>query len=116
GFKSGGHRTGRTAAKFRGLRRFATRVAIAGGLFREALALAQRFPQPGLVAAIARLAQQGAPGGTGVSFLARQTLAADRTGRVCKSGSFRPGPAGCPARAIRKTFGSMAVPTQTVAP
>ena len=65
---------------FSHLRRFAARLAVAGGLLREALALAQGFPGqdwwPRLLAAKGK----AAPGGAGLALPARQPAAAHRTG------------------------------------
>ena len=70
--------TGGVAAELRHVRGFAAGVAIAGGLFREALALAQGFSGHGLVAAVADGAGQGPAGGGGFPLHARPAVGADR--------------------------------------
>ena len=110
--KAVGRRTGGAAAELRRVRGFAAGVAVAGGLLREALALAQGFPEHGLVAAAAGGARQGAAGGGGVPVSAGPAVAADGAERLRQPRPLRPGGAGGAGTAACPATGGVALPAQ----
>ncbi len=101
-FQNHRQRTRGDSAQLRDLPGFAARMAAAGGLFREAAALAQGFPRHELVAEIVERAGQGAAGGAGVFIFAREAFRAAGIVSARQPGPFcqgRGGRAGSEARA-----------------
>src|SRR5262249_42727833 len=105
-----------TAEQFFHLRRFATRVVAARRLFREALAVAARFPGHGLVAANARRSRQRPLGGTGFPVLTRAAFAPHGTVRACQYEPVRSSGGSRAGTKANPRTGTLALPSQTGSP